>query len=353
MRTVDYIDLVNTAAHKCAFQPEALPTAEWTTLRLLLGEQLRAIWEEADWPFLRATEHRWFRPFWGVAETYALHAEVFLPLTQKYYQSMQAANTGNWPVTDSGGGVYVLNGAFWAEAVRAPSGEDYDATANYVAGDLVYYNVTSKVYQCISTSTGHAPTEATYWSEVVAFLPYVDYDQEDKTPFDDCLGAYWENPAIRADARARPLTADQEADGVHILDDVVDAWLIIRQRAPTLKGDTFSATATYAVGDQVYFSVTGSSTYRGNFYDCITATAAGESPATAAAKWQKVEIPSDFGAFVSSAAAAEWWRPRRGSQEALMTADREARAAERALARLLARYFSQDVESRQPMVGVR
>jgi len=350
MQTVDYIDLVTTTAHKCGFQPEAVPTAEWATLRLLLGESIRAAWEEADWPFLRVTEERWYRPFWDETATYAANDEVFLPLTQKYYQSLAGTNTGNWPVTDSGGGVYVINGAWWAELVRAPTADDYDVATAYEVGDQVYYALTDRVYQCIAISTGNAPTDTDYWAELIPFNSYVAYDQPGKTAFDDCLGAFPEDPRIRADARVQPLTADLSAEGVQILEEVPSAWLVLRLRPPQLTGETWSATATYAVGEQVYFA--SGTSYRGDFYDCTEATAAGESPATAAAKWSVVEIPADFTAYASAAAAAEWWRPRR-SAEALMTSDREARAADRALARLLGRYFSQNVESRQPMVGTR
>jgi len=63
-------------------------------------------------------------------------------------------------------------------------------------------------------------------------------------------------------------------------------------RRSNLTGAVHSATATYAVGQQVYFTTTAGV---GNFYDCATATSAGESPVSAAAKWTVVEIPYIFG----------------------------------------------------------
>jgi hypothetical protein len=48
------------------------------------------------------------------------------------------------------------------------------------------------------------------------------------------------------------------------------------------------------MASQVYWS--------GNFYDCLEATSPGETPATAPAKWRKVEVPRDCLRFVPQGA---------------------------------------------------
>jgi hypothetical protein len=83
-------------------------------------------------------------------------------------------------------------------------------------------------------------------------------------------------------------------------------WVEHRLRAPFLKGANFSATPTYAVDEQIYFSQTSNAgNVTANFYDCLTTTSAGESPVTAAAKWSLVQVPYIFGEWLIHAAAAD------------------------------------------------
>lgn len=44
--------------------------------------------------------------------------------------------------------------------------------------------------------------------------------------------------------------------------------------------------------------------YNGDWYECVTATSAGESPASHPAKWAKLEIPYAFGRFLQRRAAS-------------------------------------------------
>ena len=52
---------------------------------------------------------------------------------------------------------------------------------------------------------------------------------------------------------------------------------------------------------QVYFLTDG---VEGDFYDCITDAAPGESPATNPEKWRRVDIPEVFAPFVISRAVS-------------------------------------------------
>jgi hypothetical protein len=93
------------------------------------------------------------------------------------------------------------------------------------------------------------------------------------------------------------------SNGIQLTDNITKAWVEFRLRAPDLKGDTWSASVAYAVGDQAYFA---DDSVKGNFYDCVTVTDAGESPATSAAKWAKVQIPYIFGRHLSQAGLADY-----------------------------------------------
>jgi hypothetical protein len=88
-----------------------------------------------------------------------------------------------------------------------------------------------------------------------------------------------------------------------------------RIKRPELVGDLYSATVGYSVGAQAYFD-SGSNTgtyipvagkpHYGNFYNCIDATTAGQSPSTHPAKWQLVQIPYLFAAYAARGAFADW-----------------------------------------------
>ena len=68
-------------------------------------------------------------------------------------------------------------------------------------------------------------------------------------------------------------------------------FLYYRKEAPLFEGSTYSATATYAVGDQIYFT---SSTGYGDYYKCLVATTAGQSPDTTAASWEVLPVYATF-----------------------------------------------------------
>lgn len=52
---------------------------------------------------------------------------------------------------------------------------------------------------------------------------------------------------------------------------------------------------------QAYFAIDG---VEGDFYDCIAAAAAGESPATNPEKWRRVDIPAAFEEYLIERAVA-------------------------------------------------
>ena len=53
----------------------------------------------------------------------------------------------------------------------------------------------------------------------------------------------------------------------------------------------------------MYFS---SATIPGNFYECLVATTAEQSPGTPPASWSKVEIPYIFGSYLAQGAYADY-----------------------------------------------
>ena len=80
-------------------------------------------------------------------------------------------------------------------------------------------------------------------------------------------------------------------------------FLFYRKYAPTYTGDDYSASSTYAIDDQVYFT---DSAGRGNYWKCVAATTAGESPSTAPSKWQVIPLYTVFLQYCIYRAYADW-----------------------------------------------
>lgn len=105
-----------------------------------------------------------------------------------------------------------------------------------------------------------------------------------------------------------------------------------RTKRPELVGDLYAPAIAYSVGAQVYFdsgSNTGTYTpvagkpHYGNFYNCLEATTAGQSPSTHPAKWQIVQIPYLFASYAARGAFSDWLKSEL-QLEAAQVAEAEA-----------------------------
>ncbi len=83
------------------------------------------------------------------------------------------------------------------------------------------------------------------------------------------------------------LAFSQVDNGWLVYNATSEVWVEYRLQSPLLTGSDYDSTATYAVGDQILFTNSGTK----NFYNCLVATSAGESPTTDPHKWEVVEIP--------------------------------------------------------------
>ena len=105
-----------------------------------------------------------------------------------------------------------------------------------------------------------------------------------------------------------------------------------RIKRPEFVGDLYDTGVAYAIGSQVYFD-SGSNTgslvpvvgkpHYGNFYNCLTATTAGQSPATHPSKWQIVQIPYLFSSYAARGSFADWLKSEL-QLEAAQVAEAEA-----------------------------
>lgn len=293
-----YQTWVYLAADLCGMDWENLSTANNKTLQRYLSENLDDAESAAWWPDLCRIENRAFRLAWDSTDaTYVAGDEVWYDLTRKYYRALRAVPVGTAPSDDAGN----TTEAYWAECFTSYVASNYVATTAYAVGDQVYYPLTDKVYACHTASTGNAPTNTSYWGELAAFKRTLPFDQDGQTEIGDVCRV------MQADPRIKPFWPEEDfflnSDGVNVPFCANKIWVEFRVKTPVLKGDSYDATATYAVGDQMLWT-------DGDLYDCVTATNAGETPVTHAAKWSLVYLPPSLRQAVCLAAAADFQATR-------------------------------------------
>lgn len=120
--------------------------------------------------------------------------------------------------------------------------------------------------------------------------------------------------------RCDPLTYELRDGGILVCGYPASAWFTYRLAPPVLHGAPLDTSASYAVGAQVYWQ----SGTVGDFYTVKTATVPGETPATSALKFTKIEIPRLFAQYLIAAVSADWLR---WDGQVEKSSDQEAAAA--------------------------
>jgi len=275
-----------------------VPTSRFAAIRGSLDRGLQRLWEAEQWPEVVRTQKRRYRLDWDSGTTYAASTgtaavEVYFPPTGTYFQSLKGTNLNNAPATQSGT-TWSENSAWWALSRTTYSGPDWVTLTVYAVGQIVRRTSGSTAdhlfYQCHTAHTSGATFDTTKFCLLTDFDAYVGYTQTGQTAIGEVFRALDSNPKVNPGFSEYRFGLSE--NGVQLPAGPSEVWLEFRVRRSNLTGDVYSATATYAVGQQVYFTTTAGV---GNFYDCATATSAGESPVSAAAKWTIVEIPYIFG----------------------------------------------------------
>lgn len=215
--------------------------------------------------------------------------------------------------------------AWWNQLMHAELRyyrDAYDAGTAYAEDDEVYYATDGKYYAALQSTTGHAPTDATYWEEITELDAYIELEQAGLEPIGTVRQLSEDNPLEVAVPRVTPfrlLGTRIQVLGEHVPDSI---YVWFREPAPTWLGDDFDATATYAAGQIVYYEGDGVD-YEGDFWECLTATTAGQDPEDTPASWERVAFPAWLRRPVAHAAYADWLR-QDGAPELARLADEEA-----------------------------
>ena len=314
MMTSNYMAMLQSCAEYCGLPAgvppaPALATAQAKTLQRFLSLRLRKIHEIEFWPWAMLVEKRIFRPEYSASTAYTPGTEVYFTPSGLYYQAL-TATTGNAPATSIDGVAWTENSAFWAKSLTNYSASGYSATQTYSVGNQVYYQTTNLFYQCIASSTGVVPTTTANWGVLTPFNPYVAWEQTGFTALGDIIRVMTDDP--RVNTAALDVEHTLSALGVECPSPAPNVvWIEHRQRPTILNGDTFSATATYTVGQQIFWATDG------NLYNCIVNTTAGQSPLTTPSSWSVVQIPTIYEKYIICGAAADFLNMLEKPQRAL------------------------------------
>lgn len=181
MRTAKYWDYLSRMQAFAGV--ESLLAVEEAHFLQYFNSNLRYIWETFEWPEICPTEQR-FPNASGVLELDNTGeteiGEVFAIYSANPLLAAGASEV-SWVLTSDGAQLTGtdLSSAVWVyfkERCPVFSGAAYVGATTYDEDDQVYYSTTGKFYRAILETTGHAPTDTSYWEEVeipYAFLEYV------------------------------------------------------------------------------------------------------------------------------------------------------------------------------------
>ena len=161
-----------------------------------------------------------------------------------------------------------------------------------------------------------APPEPTCWGLLTPFNRYVAFDQAWETnAIAEFLAAWDFNPLITTKVQTLKYTISADGAQFTTLKHVPGyVWLLIRRVRPELTGGEYDATASYGVGQQVYYvnaggvMVNGTVTMAGvgNFYTCAAASTANQNPETNPGNWVQIQIPYTFRQYLIQGGYADW-----------------------------------------------
>jgi hypothetical protein len=133
----------------------------------------------------------------------------------------------------------------------------------------------------------------------------IAYDQTGEDAIETVFMVWKDSPFAQILPREQGYTLT--SSGIQIIDGVILSYPVVnsagitsitlqsnpvflyyRKSMPDFFGDTYDSTDSYAVDEQVYFTASDGTA---DFYKCVAAASAGDTPATDPDKWTKLQIP--------------------------------------------------------------
>jgi|GEM_PF-1258056 len=291
MRRIAYSFVLAQASRLC-YGNQSLDDEETARLKALINKRAQEYWESFFWPELTIVEQRTFRPIYDPQVTYAPGTELYWPLQEAYYMTLQPVY--NIPPTDDEGNI---NSAYWALCAGSYNDKDvFDINHQYEPGDQLIYPLNGQVYQCFQAAKGVLPTDTTCFYPLNEFLRNIDYEQQDKTAIGEVRQVWSLNPRIHQEAEI--IDKKLTPDGIVVSGTLPNPWIEFRIRPPTWIENIISVTHTStnngvvshliipdknAEGSQVY--------YNGDFWRATTDVLPTSTPDNDVNNWELVEFP--------------------------------------------------------------
>lgn len=318
MRQVDFSQILVESAQLCGLDRDNLTTGDFAMLRDFASQRLSIIWEGEYWPEL---------------------IRIAPVLTNSIISSV--SNSGGLTFTVTNHAEPCATGETICVAGATGTGEDTVVNAEHVvtsvSGSAPTWTIVVSTASTVGTYTA-AQTEAWLRRNTDPFI--VDLENPitsdlDDEPIGDVLDVFSADPRIEDKAisilgdlnhRAGILVANVKQGG--------KVWVKYRIQSPRLFGDAFDASVDYYAGSQVWYDTGGDDAlytpspgkpFRGNFYNCIEATSAGQTPLSSPTKWGVVKVPSNFSRYLTRAIQSDYLRSEQQyEQAAAVEADAEA-----------------------------
>lgn len=165
---------------------------------------------------------------------------------------------------------------------------------------------------------GNTLSQTTYAAPTALLIPNDQLGED----FIDAVFQVWQQNPVGA-GYPTPIAYEMLPDGVQVIGAnswVWNGWLYsfptwytagypvflyYRKGMPNFTGLDYSGASTYAVNDQILFT---DSTGVMNFWKCIVATSAGQSPDTTPASWSILQLPQFLFQYVVFASLADYLR---------------------------------------------
>lgn len=197
----------------------------------------------------------------------------------------------------------VFGWCWWPELMQIEQRQYRDtwsASGVYAVGDEVWSATDESYYACtaaVGPSADAPEDDSSHWEAATNFERYVAYAQTGETVIWRVKYAARSN--WRTNRYPMRLNFTTNEHGVCFAYNAPNqVWIEFQQPPPQFTSDEFDDTATYAVGDRVYYATTGEA------YLCIAATTAGDLP-TDTTKWTKIDMPEVFAQALARLAAAD------------------------------------------------
>ena len=225
-------------------------------------------------------------------------------------------------VQQTSNGFWIVN-LFFTSASTAGTG-NYGPGISSDGSTLTYAGDTAKgIY-----AWGNVLTQTQFASPTTMLIPNDQLGEE----FIDSTFQVWQTSPV-GPGNPVPISFSVMPDGVQILGTTGWVWngwlwtfpswflagypvyLYYRKGSPDYSGSDYSAGTAYTVGQQILFTNSNSEM---NFWKCVVATSAGQSPDTNPTKWQVLELPDILFWYVVYSSYADYLRMDAQMEKAAM-----------------------------------